>query len=167
MLYFSRSKIILILIVIFLGILFSLPNFLHPRAHQYWPSWLPGHQITLETSAQSDTELVLRINRPAMMKEYLRTKREEIRVLFGDAKLAHTGILLRNDHLHAKFRNSADRENAVALLDSEYNSWLQKPISLKRSGPKAIDISVSEKRFNELVDRSLQSLVDNGPKIRR
>ena len=62
MLHFSNLKIIGIGLAIFLGFLFSSPNFMSERTRLSLPGFLPGGQLNLGLDLQGGSHLLLEVD---------------------------------------------------------------------------------------------------------
>jgi len=103
MIYITRWQRIVVLSILFLGFLFTLPNFLPERVRASLPSWGPKSTINLGLDLQGGSYLLLEVDMPGVVKERLETLRTDIRtllrrerptILFTDLDLAGNGIRL-------------------------------------------------------------------------
>ena len=88
MLYFSRAKTLLVLLVCGLGLLLSLPN-IAPR-----PAWWPGPwpQVHLGLDLSGGSYLLLQIDTGAIVTQDLNTLVDEARQTLRTAGLGYTGL---------------------------------------------------------------------------
>src|SRR5215470_10053663 len=82
MIHITRAQMIVISIVLFLGVLFSVPNFLPASVRAFMPSWFPSSTINLGLDLQGGSYLLLEVDMPGVVKERLETVRDDIRTLF-------------------------------------------------------------------------------------
>jgi protein-export membrane protein SecD len=101
MIYIGRWQAITVLLTLFLGIIFALPNVLPERVRASMPAWLPSSTVNLGLDLQGGSYLLLEVDMPGVVKERLETLRGDIRTV------------LRRDHINYKGINSArDSVNA-------------------------------------------------------
>ncbi|MDB5364986.1 MAG: secD [Rhodospirillales bacterium] len=113
MVYFSRWKIGLILAVCAASILFSLPN-LFPKASL--PAWLPSRQVNLGLDLRGGSYLLMQVDLSALTKERLEGTLDQVRAKLREAKIAYSGLEVRNDGIEVTLRDPAQREAAAAAL---------------------------------------------------
>ena len=103
MIYITRWQRIVVLSILFLGLLFTTPNFLPERVRTSLPGWIPKSTINLGLDLQGGSYLLLEVDMPGVVKERLETLRTDIRALlrrerpvinFTDLNLAGNGITL-------------------------------------------------------------------------
>src|SRR5882762_4762577 len=101
MIYISRWQRIIVLSILFVGFLFTTPNFLPERVRASLPNWIPKSTINLGLDLQGGSYLLLEVDMPGVVKERLETLRTDIRTLlrrerppinFRDLNLAGNGI---------------------------------------------------------------------------
>ncbi len=90
MLYFSRAKTFMILLLCGLGLLLSLPN-LAPRPG-WWPGAAPWPQVHLGLDLSGGSYLLLQIDTSAIAKQDLNSLVDEARQTLRTAGLGYTGL---------------------------------------------------------------------------
>jgi protein-export membrane protein SecD len=103
MIYITRWQRIVVLTILFLGLLFTLPNFLPDRIRTSLPGWVPKSTINLGLDLQGGSYLLLEVDLPGVVKERLETLRTDIRTLlrrerppinFTDLNIAGNAVTL-------------------------------------------------------------------------
>src|SRR4051812_15227930 len=85
MLYFSKWKIAAILIVCFLAILFSAPNFIPANKKDSFPfKFLPNNKVSLGLDLQGGSYLLLQIDFDFYLKEQLSNFQQELKKEFTE-----------------------------------------------------------------------------------
>ena len=94
MIYIGRWQALTVLVILFLGFLFALPNFLPERTRAAMPGWLPSSTINLGLDLQGGSYLLLEVDMPGVIKERLETLRGDIRSALRGAKptILYTGL---------------------------------------------------------------------------
>lgn len=140
MLYFSRAKTFLILLVCGLGLLLSLPN-LGPRPG-WFPAAAPWPQVHLGLDLSGGSYLLLQIDTDAITKQDLNTLIDQARQTLRDAGLGYTG--LRAD--------AAKNQVVVRPLDGQATQAMAALRKLITYAPGATSPSVT---LNALPDGSI------------
>lgn len=166
MLYFSRWKVVGILLTAFIACAFAIPNFFSDRVVQNWPRWAQRH-IVLGLDLQGGSHLLLEVDSPAVRKEKLETLRDDVRRVLREARVGYTGLTIRGTSVEVRIREGADAQLAMTKLRE-----LSQPIGglLSGSGQRTIDISdvggglirltltepAINERIRQAVDQSIQ-----------
>ncbi|HEY0438791.1 MAG TPA: protein translocase subunit SecD, partial [Xanthobacteraceae bacterium] len=166
MLYFSRWKIIWILLTAAVVCAFAIPNFFPERVVQKWPKWAQRH-IVLGLDLQGGSHLLLEVDSNAVRKEKLETLRDDVRRVLREARVGYTGLNIRGNSVEVRIREGADMQAVLAKLRE-----LSQPIGglLSGSGQRSLEVqdvggglfrlTISEPAFNErirqAVDQSIQ-----------
>ncbi len=91
MIYFSRLQTIVVLTILFVGFMFSVPNFLPDGVRAAIPRWLPSSTVNLGLDLQGGSYLLLEVDMPGVIKEKLEALRDDAR-----AQLRRDRILFEN-----------------------------------------------------------------------
>ena len=92
MLYFSRTKMILIWLAVAATFIFAAPNLFPTSMLDKLPGWVPKHQMTLGLDLQGGSHILLKMDQNELVQDRLNTARDEIRTLLRDAKIGYTGL---------------------------------------------------------------------------
>jgi preprotein translocase subunit SecD len=166
MLYFSRWKIIWILLTAAIVCAFAIPNFFPERVVQKWPKWAQRH-IVLGLDLQGGSHLLLEVDSNAVRKEKLETLRDDVRRVLREARVGYTGLNIRGNSVEVRIREGADMQAVLSKLRE-----LSQPIGglLSGSGQRSLEVqdvggglfrlTITEPAFNErirqAVDQSIQ-----------
>ena len=89
MLYFSRWKIISILMVILAGFAYAAPNLLSRSTIDQFPDWLPKSQMTLGLDLQGGSHLLMQVDRQSMIVERSATLEDDARLILRAEKIGY------------------------------------------------------------------------------
>ena len=78
MLFFTRWKVVGILLTAFLVCLFTVPNFVPERVVDSWPKWAQ-RRIVLGLDLQGGSYILLEVDRNAVRNEMVNALRDEVR----------------------------------------------------------------------------------------
>jgi len=87
MLYFSKWKIVAILLTVFAGVIFAAPNLLSEKNAQALPDWLPHYQMTLGLDLKGGAHLLMQVDEEKLIEERLEALRDDVRVKLRAAKV--------------------------------------------------------------------------------
>ncbi len=116
MLYFSRWKIIAIILTVVVGLIFSLPNFFSRETVASWPDFVPKKQLPLGLDLQGGAHLLLAMDQDEIKKDWLNSLRETSRRLLRDAKIGFSGLGVQSSQLVVKLAKPADKDAALKEL---------------------------------------------------
>src|SRR6266699_3916472 len=102
MIYITRWQRIVVLTILFLGLLFTLPNFLPERVRTSLPGWVPKSTINLGLDLQGGSYLLLEVDLPGVVKERMETMRGDIRAALRRARpvINYTGLDAARDSVN-------------------------------------------------------------------
>jgi SecD/SecF fusion protein len=92
MIYIGRWQTITVLLILLMGAIFALPNFIPERVRGALPGWVPSSQINLGLDLQGGSYLLLEVDMPGVVKERLETIRGDIRAALRRARINYTGL---------------------------------------------------------------------------
>jgi protein-export membrane protein SecD len=168
MLHYSRSKTILTLLIVVVGLLLVVPNLLPASVRAKIPAWLPSRTIVLGLDLQGGSHLLLEVDANALRNERLESLRDQARSALRDDKVGYSGLGVVNGGVQVRLRDPADTAKALAKLRTLVN-----PISsslLGGSGAPDLDVASAsdgvitltptqagvESRIRSAVDQSIE-----------
>ncbi|MEL7429295.1 MAG: protein translocase subunit SecD, partial [Pseudomonadota bacterium] len=113
MLYFSKWKIISILLVVLAGFTYSAPNLLSEKQANALPDWLPHAQMTLGLDLKGGAHLLMQVDEEKLIAERLDALRDDVRVK------------LREADARGRARSQGDRSVVVRLNDPAQTAAMQ------------------------------------------
>ncbi|MFC5068976.1 protein translocase subunit SecD [Flaviflagellibacter deserti] len=170
MLHYSRTKTILTLLVVALGLLFVVPNLLSPQARARLPSFLQN-TIVLGLDLQGGSHILLEVDAQALRNEKLEALRDQVRTALRDARIGYTGLGNAGQGVQVRLRDVADLQAATTKLRE-----LRNPISsslLGNTGQFDLDVTNTPDGLVTLtpteagVDARIRSAVDQSIEIVR
>ncbi len=185
MLQFSRSKIILIITTIFIGLLLALPNIFTDEATSDFPSFLPSQKVNLGLDLQGGSHLLLEVDTQSIKTEKLEDLSFDLRKMFKKNGLNYSGLKIIDNNIEIKLNNINQTQNIIdeiknlsqrvsqnalssqsnSNLDVEINSNLIK-ISFTKEYLRQITISAVNQSI-EIVRRRIDELGTREPTIQK
>ena len=97
MLFFTRWKVVAILLLAFAVCLCAVPNFFPEATVKTWPAWAQ-RRLVLGLDLQGGSYLLLEVDSNYVKKEKLDQIRDDVRRVLREARIGFTGgITVRND----------------------------------------------------------------------
>ena len=121
MLYFSRWKILGILLIALFGLVFSLPNVLSPDQTRQLPNFIKDNRLSLGLDLQGGVHLQLKIEEDSLVEERLETLSSDVRTSLLDpdkGRIGYNDLSIRNGEVRVRLRESEDMEQALERLDA-------------------------------------------------
>jgi protein-export membrane protein SecD len=155
MLHFSRVKIIMILLAILAGMVFTSPNFFTKDQLKSWPDVFPKGQMALGLDLQGGAHLVLQIDTPSLVKERLDALRDSVRRTLRDEKIGYTGgIGIRDKSVIVRITDAAN----VAKAEEKLKTLIQQIGGGLLGGASVLDLTVERASGGEGVDANAITL---------
>lgn len=136
MLYFTRWKVITIILTALVVCLFAVPNLFPETTVKSWPKWAQRH-IVLGLDLQGGSSLLLEVDSNVVKRDRLIQVADETRRTLRDARIRFTGgVNIRGDVVEARV-SEADVPAALAKLRE-----LSQPLGglLGSSGQRSLEI---------------------------
>ena len=105
MLYFSRSKVTLILFAVLVAFLFAFPNIFSEKSLKTFPSFIPSQQVNLGLDLQGGSHLLLEVDTDEIVKERIEVVSSDLRKLFKKEDQKISGLKINNNSL--RFNSSS------------------------------------------------------------
>ncbi len=116
MLHFSRLKIAGIALVVLLGVVFSLPNFLSEKNRLALPEFLPSSQLNLGLDLQGGSHLLLSVDTDSVKRERLEDLISDVRLALRGERIGYTGLGRIDGGVTVSIRKTEDLERAQGVL---------------------------------------------------
>ncbi len=117
MLYFSRWKSTLILLSVLAGMMFAVPNFVSQETLDKFPSWVPAKQVNLGLDLQGGVQLLIQVDREALLKERVATILDDVRrIMRQDRQIRYRINSGVKNGVELRLREPADVDKAKELL---------------------------------------------------
>jgi protein-export membrane protein SecD len=116
MIHVTRWQKIIVTTLLFLGFLFTLPNFLPENVRASFPGWLPRSAINLGLDLQGGSYLLLEVDMPGVVNERLETLRTDIRAQLRRERINFTGLDISGNSVSLKLVNPEQIDAARTIL---------------------------------------------------
>ncbi len=146
MLNFSRTKIISILMLVFLGFWFAMPNFLTQDQLDDLADWMPHDQITLGLDLQGGSYFLLEVDVDAVIAQRYEILQDDVRRTLRDNNILYEDLVAEGAFVSVKITRDGDQQLAVELLED-----LSQPIT-----NALLSISKSDIDVEELADNTIR-----------
>jgi preprotein translocase subunit SecD len=137
MLYFTRWKVLAIILTALVVCLCAVPNFFPESRVKTWPGWAQ-RRLVLGLDLQGGSYLLLEVDSNYIKKDKLDQVRDQVRGTLREAKIGYTGLAVRNDSVEVRISKDTDAQNALTKLRE-----LSQPLGglLGTSGQRSLEIS--------------------------
>lgn len=141
MLYFSRWKIIAILLAVLAGVAYAAPNLLPRETLANLPDWLPNKQMTLGLDLQGGSHLLMQVDRAAMIEERLEALEDDARRILRAERIGYRfSEMPGGNGINVRLRDPAE-----AALAREKLEELAEPVNAGVFGQAAIrEVDISQ-----------------------
>jgi preprotein translocase subunit SecD/SecD/SecF fusion protein len=92
MIHLSRWKVVLLVLSLLFGLLFSYPNLMTAEQREALPGWLPKSVLNLGLDLQGGSYLLLEVDVPAMREKRLTNLGEDARTVLAEARVGVLSI---------------------------------------------------------------------------
>jgi preprotein translocase subunit SecD len=116
MFYFSRWKIVGIVVTLLVGILIAMPNLFSESTLAKWPRWLPRAQMPLGLDLQGGAHILLGMDSNDLRRQWLDSLRDDARkTLVNDAKIP-ASITIRGNSVVIRLTRPEQMDEAMREL---------------------------------------------------
>jgi preprotein translocase subunit SecD len=115
MLYFSRWKIIGLLLTTAVVMLFAAPNLFPAGVVNKWPQWAQ-RRIVLGLDLRGGSHLLLEVDAGAVRKEMAETLRDDVRRTLQSDHIAFSDLAIRDGNVDLQIGDRSERDRAIAML---------------------------------------------------
>ncbi len=117
MLQFSPFRFLIVTIVTFMGIIFTLPNILSQDSLDKLPDFMPKNKIVLGLDLQGGSHLLLRVNREDIISERIKSLRREARSILANDNGIGNIITTNEDSLTIELTDAEQLNQALEALE--------------------------------------------------
>lgn len=137
MLYFTRWKVLGIILTALVVCLCAVPNFFPEATVKTWPKWAQRH-LVLGLDLQGGSHILLEVDANSVKKDKLDQVRDDTRRVLRDNKIVYTGLGVRNDTVEVRITKDADLSTALSKLRE-----LSQPLGglLGANGQRSLDVA--------------------------
>ena len=153
MLYFTKWKATLVLLVCVLGVIYAAPNFLPKNTFPTEASWMPGKQISLGLDLRGGSHMLLEVGVDSVIRERYDSLTENMRDALREARIRYRGLRGSAEGASVTIVNDGDVEKARSLIGK------LDPETVVGGEGNHIMLTYNEKARRKMVDRAIsQSL---------
>ena len=116
MLRFERWKVVLCVLAILFGAVFSLPNVLPDSVLAGMPSFLPHQRLNLGLDLQGGSYLLLEVDTASLKAEKLTNLIEDTRTTLQGKQIVFSNLALNGDAVSVRITDPTQVQNAYAAL---------------------------------------------------
>src|SRR3712207_883397 len=102
MLNLSRWKVLLVVLAVVVGVVFTLPNLIPAETRAKLPGFLPKQTLNLGLDLQGGSYLLLEVDTAALQRERLTNMVEDVRVTLRNEQVAFTDLGIQNGGVSAR-----------------------------------------------------------------
>lgn len=162
MLFFSRWKMIAIIFVAFLGILYSLPNFLSPQMQEKWeqslPGFMPSKTINLGLDLRGGSQILLEVGTKTVIDERYQSLMLSLKKEFRKNRISHKSMRLvkseDQNQIQFTLRDLKEKDQAYKIIRNA-----ESDIAISTDGPEitiAFTPSALKAREDMIMDQSIE-----------
>ncbi len=152
MLYYARWKYILLSVLLGLGVLFSVPNFLPKIDQAKLPSWL--QPVNLGLDLQGGSQLLLEVQVSAVIEEQLQSMQQSIRAILRENKI-YSKISITDNAIVFNVKN----ESKIPSLMADIRALDREALEVTNSD-KTISVQFNDYALNMMRVRALEQSVE-------
>jgi len=134
MLRFERWKVVLCVLAILFGAVFSLPNLLPDNVLSAMPGFLPHQRMNLGLDLQGGSYLLLQVDTSSLKAEKLNNLVEDTRTTLQGKQIVFSGLALNGDAVTLRITDPTQVQAAYAALQT---------LALPVTGTVVRDVAVS------------------------
>lgn len=186
MLYFSKAKIFIILVILTAGLFFAAPNAFDSKTYDKLPNFLPSGSLHLGLDLQGGSHLLLEVDVDAILQERLDTLLSEIRLALRKARIAYRNLSIKDGAIQITIRDTGRTKEtyevlnalSVPVVSNLFNANATNELVIASRGTGSFVIELSEDAIQarnrkaveqsiEIVRRRIDELGTTEPSIQR
>lgn len=138
MLHYTRTKTLLTLLMVGLGLLLVVPNLIPAATRAKLPGWAQ-QTIVLGLDLQGGSHILLEVDANALRAEKLESLRDQVRTLLREERIGYSGLGNAGNGVQVRLREAGDVDRATTKLRT-----LAQPVSTSLfGGGAATDLTVA------------------------
>ncbi|MBL6641977.1 MAG: protein translocase subunit SecD [PS1 clade bacterium] len=156
MLHFSNFKITGIALLMLVGVLFALPNFMREETRLALPGFIPSGTLNLGLDLQGGSHLLLSVDTDSVQRERLDDLTSDIRLALRGERIGYSGLSRIDNGVSVTIRDAADMEKATTALQN-----LAQPVSgsVLTSFEQRVDLNVENTQGQTFVLRATEDAI--------
>ncbi|MGA0604616.1 protein translocase subunit SecD [Phenylobacterium sp. VNQ135] len=125
MLNLSRWKVLLVVLTVIFGVLFTLPNVIPEQTRNGLPGFFPKQTLNLGLDLQGGSYLLLEVDLPALRAQRVTNTVEDTRTTLREAQIAFTDLGAVGEAVNVRITNPGQVQEATRLLRNTLGAPLQ------------------------------------------
>jgi len=162
MIRLARWKVILCILAVVFGVVFTLPNLLPDQTLSAFPAWVPHKRLNLGLDLQGGSYLLYEVDTKALKAERLTSLVEDARTTLQTKQIQFSGLGQVNGIVDVRITDPAQVETAyqaLSQLGQVLPSGGGKDVSVTTAPDQHIQLTVSDQAMvKESVDAVAQSI---------
>jgi preprotein translocase subunit SecD len=165
MLFFSRWKMLAVLLTAIVVCLFAVPNFVPESVVQSWPKWAQRH-VVLGLDLQGGSHILLQVDNNDVRRGKVEVLRDDVRRVLRDARIGNTNTV-RGDTIEVRLRDPNEAPQALAKLrelsqpiGGVLGTGAARSVDVVDAGGGVIRLTVTEaamlERTRQTIEQSIQ-----------
>jgi preprotein translocase subunit SecD len=165
MLFFSRWKVLGILLTAFVVCLCAVPNFFPEKTVQTWPKWAQRH-VVLGLDLQGGSHILLQVDSADVRRQKVIQLRDDVRRVLREARVSQTNQV-RGDTIEVRLRDPSETVTVLPKLrelsqpiGGVLGTGTQRSVDITDAGGGLIRLTVTEaallERTRQTVEQSIQ-----------
>ena len=167
MLRLSRWKVILVVLAVLFGVVYTLPNALPQKALDALPSWVPKKKLNLGLDLQGGSSILMQVDTAALKKERLTNLLEDVRNGLRDQMVAFDGLHQQGDGVAVHIMNAGDIDKAyqaLAKLSQPIQNTAARDLNVTTQPGQVIQLALSPQAMQAESAKAVSQSIE---KIRR
>lgn len=167
MLRLSRWKVILVVLAVVFGVVFTLPNLLPQKTLDSLPGWLPKQKLNLGLDLQGGSSLLLEVDTQALKTERLTNLIEDVRNALRQENIAFDNLHQQGDAVVVHVMNAADMDKAfqaLAKLSQPIQNTAARDLQVTTQPGQTIQLALSGQAMQAEAAKAVEQSLE---KIRR
>jgi preprotein translocase subunit SecD len=167
MLTLSRWKVILVVLAVLFGVVFTLPNALPQKVLDSLPGWVPKQKLNLGLDLQGGSSLLLEVDTKALKTERLTNLIEDVRNALREQNVAFDGLHQQGDAVMVHIINTAETDKAfqaLAKLSQPIQNSTTRDLQVTTQPGQVIQLALSPQAMQAEATKAVEQSIE---KIRR
>jgi preprotein translocase subunit SecD len=167
MLRLSRWKVILVVLAVLFGVVFTLPNVLPQKTLDSLPGWVPNKKLNLGLDLQGGSSILMEVDTKALKAERLTNLLEDVRNNLHQENIAFDNLHQQGDAAMVHVMNAGDMDKAyqaLAKLSLPIQNTAQRDLVVTSQAGQVIQLALSPQAMDAEAAKAVQQSIE---KIRR
>jgi preprotein translocase subunit SecD len=167
MLALSRWKVILVVLAVLFGVVFTLPNALPQSVLDSLPGWVPNKKLNLGLDLQGGSSLLLEVDTASLKAERLTNLIEDARNALRGENITFDGLHQQGDAVVVHIPNAGDMDRAfqaLTKLSQPIQNTAARDLQVTTQAGQMIQLALSDQAMQAEAAKAVQQSIE---KIRR